>query len=178
MSAALKQMEKHLPLRAALILIETTAEKLSTTAYRLLHHSKAQDKGLPHEGTGYDDVVVKHLYRAVHSLGKAKWEVYRRWRRQSAESIAKGSGKPYEDLPEKDPSETDWSKFLPKIQQVTLPYDGLKETARTLKEVHALVHALHTATKVEVPTAETLKKVKTALSFIDSVIETAEKESP
>lgn len=168
------QMKKHLSLRAGLLLVESTKEHLLTAGYRLLHNAKPQDHGLPHEGKGYDDVVVKQVYRAVHALEKAGWEIHRRSWRLLGERVKKHDGTPFEDLPEKNPNATDFSKFLPKIKHVTVMFDGLVELETTLKALKTYL----AAQGGHAPTGELLKQVKKGLQFLEGVIEIAEKDAP
>lgn len=170
----LGELTKHLSLHAAQILVSKTGDKIRNAAYRLLHNAKAKDKALAHEGQGYEDFVVRQLYRATHALERAGWELHRRMHRASGNLLKAQTAQPFDELPEKNPNATDFSKFLPDIPEFKVPKHVVTELVATLKALASYLgqqggHA---------PTGELLKSVKKAALLLEGVIEAAEKDAP
>jgi len=124
-----KEMDKHLTVWAAMRVLDGVKERLQTASYRLLYNAKEADRGLPGEGKGFDDAVVSNLHRVLRHLEQASWELYRRWSRQNG---TRYKGSDYKELPEKNPSETDWSSMLRDVKFTSVPTKVLRDVQKLL----------------------------------------------
>jgi hypothetical protein len=181
------ELGKHLSLHAAQILVGKAAGKLRDAAFRLLHNMKDYERGLPDEGKGYDDVIVRQLYRAVHALEKAQWEISRRTRRRARETILASGADPATvppELPLTNPEATDFSKFLPKIHETKVPWKWLTdELMPTLIRARSFLTADPSQSSVIQANYEHEKKAVAAALFqlqvfIDQLVESVEKDAP